>query len=117
MFRSILRREPCVTPSVSRGETLLMWLEAIRMMLIGRILDNILGRQSTPILGACVIAVKSEVSPALKARPYSTWDFISVSKTNELEEEQYFLCSGYIYGYILKERKWRRCQFKGHITV
>ncbi|KAI9713831.1 MAG: hypothetical protein M1820_000561 [Bogoriella megaspora] len=44
--------------------------------------------------------------PARKGRPYAAWDSID-RKMEGLEERQYFLCSGKIWGYILNERVWR----------
>ena len=45
--------------------------------------------------------------PSPRPPPFRSWDAVRCSTVAELEEEQYFLCSGYIYGYILKERQWR----------
>ena len=42
-----------------------------------------------------------------KAPPFRDWDGIRCNDVTELEEQQYFLCCGYMYGYILKERQWR----------
>ncbi|KAI9653506.1 MAG: hypothetical protein M1821_007014 [Bathelium mastoideum] len=81
--------------------------------------DDHLDRRSRPRLGhlsqetvnmypGCMcdscIAARGETPP--KDPPYTNWDDIRCATATELEEQQYFLCSGYLHGYILAERTW-----------
>ena len=42
-----------------------------------------------------------------KAHRYASWNSINQEKLDDLTDDQYFLCSRLVYGYVLRERKWR----------
>ena len=43
-----------------------------------------------------------------KPHLYASWSSIDQEKLDDLTDDQYFLCSRLVYGYVLRERKWRK---------
>ena len=43
-----------------------------------------------------------------KRHRYAGWDSIDQENLDKLADDQYFLCSRLVYGYVLRERKWRK---------